>query len=453
MATYLTDEEVEKALASIDSPMDEENLDNVEDTGGSIDDETSINDEPSNVESNVDEDNQDDNTQDEEGRDVVILNDNEDDLEANEEEDFEDNEETLEDEEEIDDNSEEPEEDVGSEMDSEEDEETDEESEDNDSVNELNNNQKQIDIEEYKRLKEFYTKVTGEFKANGKIVKGADDPDKLIQLQQMAYGYAKKMQKFNEYKPFLKALDETGLLSDEQKFNLILDAAKGKPEALKKLVEINGKSIEDIDFDEVDSEEYKPDNHLPGEIELAVEELFEQAEQHGVKDKIAEELNKVWDEKSVNDLLSNPVARSELVAHVESGAYDEVMKRVEQKSLFDTYGTYRNLPLIDRYRLAAEELKQELLAQQELLQQQQEVEPKTSKPQFSEEEIQREIERIKAEKKYKQKSAIKKKQLETKKKKVASTTKRKVVRKPKVQVFDPLQMSDSEVDKILNLIN
>jgi hypothetical protein len=66
------------------------------------------------------------------------------------------------------------------------------------------------ELEELRKYKEFYDKVTGEFVANGRKVRGFTDPDKLIQAQQMAYGFSEKMAAFKKYKPYIKAIEDKG---------------------------------------------------------------------------------------------------------------------------------------------------------------------------------------------------------------------------------------------------
>ena len=74
--------------------------------------------------------------------------------------------------------------------------------------------------DEYAKLKAFYEKVTGEFKANGKTVKGFTDPERIIQGLQKAIGFEEKNAVINKHKQFLAPLKERGMLEDPEKFNL-----------------------------------------------------------------------------------------------------------------------------------------------------------------------------------------------------------------------------------------
>ena len=77
-----------------------------------------------------------------------------------------------------------------------------------------------IDPAEYEKLKKFYDEIANaEFVANGKKVKGFTDPSKIIRSQQMLHDYSNKMRGINEYKPYLKALKDKGIIGNEEKFN------------------------------------------------------------------------------------------------------------------------------------------------------------------------------------------------------------------------------------------
>lgn len=92
-----------------------------------------------------------------------------------------------------------------------------------------------IDPAEYERLKKFYDEIANaEFIANGKKVKGFTDPSKIIRSQQMLHDYSNKMRGINEYKPYLKALKEKGIIGDEEKFNFAMSLLDGDKATIKK---------------------------------------------------------------------------------------------------------------------------------------------------------------------------------------------------------------------------
>jgi len=435
MSYELTDEEFEKQLAAIDNePIEEDN--NIEEDENGLQNEEENAEEENNEENEITVENEEELSQDE----------NEEDDLNNTEEDNDGtniNDDSVTDNNNDDDNTNNN--DIGS----------------NEVVNEdtgLTNSEEaqadklDIDYEEYKQLKDFYNKVTGEFKANGKVVKGFTDPDKLIQAQQMAYGYSKKMQKFNEYKPYLKALQENELL-DENRLNLLIEASKGKPEAIKQLIETAKLDPRELDFEEIDSSNYQPENHLPNKYENELDNLLDISKDLGIDDKVQQELNTNWDTESLTELLDKPEVKEDFIKHIEVGVYDAVLDKIERKKALDRFGLYSKKKFIDQYREAATELEQELMQQLQAQQQaqQQEVEMQQQQNMPSEAEIQAEIERLKAEEEYKKKIAQKTQQIESNKRKVATKVKKRKPKRNNID-FDPLSMSDEEVEKFLNML-
>ena len=67
------------------------------------------------------------------------------------------------------------------------------------------------------KARNFYDVATSQFKANGKMVKGFTDPNKIIESQQMLHGFEGKMQVFKKHKPFLRALQEQGMVEEDRK--------------------------------------------------------------------------------------------------------------------------------------------------------------------------------------------------------------------------------------------
>ena len=108
-----------------------------------------------------------------------------------------------------------------------------------------------IDPAEYERLKKFYDEIANaEFIANGKKVKGFTDPSKIIRSQQMLHDYSNKMRGINEYKPYLKALKEKGIIGDEEKFNFAMSLLDGDKATIKKHMEALKIDLVDLELDE-----------------------------------------------------------------------------------------------------------------------------------------------------------------------------------------------------------
>lgn len=211
--------------------------------------------------------------------------------------------------------------------------------------------------DEYVKLKAFYEKVTGEFKANGKTIKGFNDPDKIIQGLQKAIGFEEKNAVINKHKQFLSPLKERGMLEDPEKFNLALSILDGDKEAIKKhLKDLDINPVLDLDLDEID---YKPKQHLASEGKVVLNDALDYAETIGVKDKLNEVLVKDMDDGSFSDFIKYPKLRNDLVEHLQDGTYDLVKARIDEIRLTDMSGDYKALKMVDQYRYALESLVKE----------------------------------------------------------------------------------------------
>lgn len=217
-----------------------------------------------------------------------------------------------------------------------------------------------IDPAEYARLKQFYDQIANaEFVANGKKVKGFTDPEKIIRSQQMLHGYSDRMKGFNEYRPFMKALKDNGLLEDESKFNFALSLLKGDKAAIKQ--HMKTLSIDPIDL-ELDETAYKPTNYVASKESLILEDTLQVARESGIEDKLRKTIGEQWDNESFQEFVSNPDVRQDLLEHMQSGAFDLVQDKIAEMEVLDTYGTFRNMKSTDKYRQAVQLVNKELAA-------------------------------------------------------------------------------------------
>lgn len=215
----------------------------------------------------------------------------------------------------------------------------------------------QIDATDYEKYKKFYEEIANaEFVANGKKVKGFTDPAKIIQSQQMAYGFSEKMASFKQYRPFMQALKDNGMLEDTAKFNFAMDLLKGDKEALKQHL----KSLEvdplDLDMDQIS---YVGKNHTTSSEALVLEDTLEQARNYGVEDKLRNVIGKEWDNESFNEFLTIPEVRNDLLNHMVNGQFDLVQSRIAEMKVLDTSGRFSEMKSTDQYREAVKSLTAE----------------------------------------------------------------------------------------------
>jgi len=316
-------------------------------------------------------------------------------------------------------------------------------------------------ISEKAKYEDFYKQVTSEFVANGKVIKGFDDPKKIIQAQQMAAGFSDKMKSFKQYRPFITPLKEKGIIDNPDKFNLMINALDGDKEAIKTLIQQAEIDPVELDMENID---YKPKNQISSDIEVAFEDVVDTAEQYGVRDKVEQVIAKDWDDNSVIELLEDPQNSADLVNHLSTGVYDLVQSRIAEKKMTDPYGAFNKKRAIDQYREAASELEQEYLIylqEQEAMQYgngNAQAEPGiqnngfgSNASQFSEEEIQAEIERIKQEQEYKTNVNKRNAEADKSRRKAASVSRKKPKsRKKETKEFDVGSLSDEEFEELLN---
>ena len=215
-----------------------------------------------------------------------------------------------------------------------------------------------IDPAEYERLKKFYDEIANaEFIANGKKVKGFTDPSKIIRSQQMLHDYSNKMRGINEYKPYLKALKEKGIIGDEEKFNFAMSLLDGDKATIKKHMEALKIDLVDLELDE--DSKYVPKNYIPSKQSMVLDETMEIASNIGVDSKLRSVIAKDWDDDSFSEFLNNPSVRNDLLTHMQDGTYEIVQNKINELEMLDMNGSYRGLKSTDKYRAAIAEINRE----------------------------------------------------------------------------------------------
>ena len=215
-----------------------------------------------------------------------------------------------------------------------------------------------IDPAEYERLKKFYNEIANaEFIANGKKVKGFTDPSKIIRSQQMLHDYSNKMRGINEYKPYLKALKEKGIIGDEEKFNFAMSLLDGDKATIKKHMEALKIDLVDLELDE--DSKYVPKNYIPSKQSMVLDEAMEIASNIGVDSKLRSVIAKDWDDDSFSEFLNNPSVRNDLLTHMQDGTYEIVQNKINELEMLDMNGSYRGLKSTDKYRAAIAEINRE----------------------------------------------------------------------------------------------
>ena len=346
----------------------------------------------------------------------------------------------------------------GSEQDTEDDEEdddsenapVDQDNEEDDEDDKASDNQSDgadtasaIDAAEFERYKKFYDQIANaEFVANGKKVKSFTDPEKIIQAQQMAYGFSEKMASFKKYRPFMSSLKDRGMLEDPTKFNFVMDLLDGDPEALK--AHLKTLNVDPLDLD-MESVSYSGKNHIASDKALILEDTLDLARNYGVEDKLRTTIGKEWDTESFNEFLENPSVRKDLLEHMATGAFDLVQDRIAEMKTLDVTGAFSSMKSTDQYRQAVQSLSADAARQNQSHSTNQAAATQSPAPRPA---VDKAAELAKQEAEYKRNLEKKNREAEEARKRAASVSKKKVSTSQK-QAFDPLALEGEELDKFV----
>jgi hypothetical protein len=193
-----------------------------------------------------------------------------------------------------------------------------------------------------------YKELLKPFKANG-VDMQVQTVDEAIKLMQMGANYSKKM---TALKPNLKKMKmlENNNLFDEDKLNLLIEVAKGNPEAISKVIKDSG--INPLDLD-IEGTEYTPKSHTVGDNEVELDEVISRIQDTSSFADTMFIVSSKWDESSKRSIASAPHQLEVLNEHVANGIYATVTAEVERQRMF---GNLLNLSSLDAYKQVGEQL-------------------------------------------------------------------------------------------------
>jgi len=193
-------------------------------------------------------------------------------------------------------------------------------------------------------------KLLSPFRANNgeMAVKNVDEARTL-----MAQGanYTKKMQQIKPNLKIIKKLGNNELL-DEGKLDLLIEAAKGKPEAISKLLAEH--SIDPFSLSTDNADSYKPESHAVSDAEIELDQVLDELQGSESITRTLQEVNQKWDTESRQIVASKPENLRIIHDHIESGLYDVIQGEVNRRmALWQVRGTNSLLA----YQQVGEELK------------------------------------------------------------------------------------------------
>jgi len=148
--------------------------------------------------------------------------------------------------------------------------------------------------------------------------------EKGIQAQQ-------KYEKSQDKLSLAHTLEEQGI-KDQAQVNLLIEAAKGKPEAIVELLKQNELSIEDIEELTEKDTEYKPDDYSVDKKQLAVGEVLNELAADNEFNKTADVLRGL-DQADKALLEENPEDIRVLHDHIKSGVYNQIQGLVLKEKM------------------------------------------------------------------------------------------------------------------------
>ncbi len=174
-----------------------------------------------------------------------------------------------------------------------------------------------------------FDRLFGPIKAGGKTIK-MKNVDQIINRIQMGEDYFNKMHEMRPHTKVLRTLEKAGILGKEDDINFMLDLYSKKPDAIRKLIADSKIDIVDLADDEQleQSKQYKPDNHLLSDNEVAVSEAIHSISQSEKYKETMDIMFDKFDPKSREIISDNPDFIKSLNSDIETGIYSQVMDEV-----------------------------------------------------------------------------------------------------------------------------
>jgi len=214
-------------------------------------------------------------------------------------------------------------------------------------------------MKEHESAKAFRDTVTADFKANGKMVKGIDDADKIVKNLQMSTGLTKKLSEYKQAKPFIDPLAKRGFMQNPDKFDVHMQMEDGNIDAVKQF--LKNKGIDPIDLDTDDEFKYQAESTRMSPEEQMFGDMQEVADGYGVNEKFTTTVLNDWDPQSMGRLFDGDKGKmmaGQLAEQMANGVYDKVSAISENMKI--TQPGFIGMSSIDQYNKASEVYNQGL---------------------------------------------------------------------------------------------
>lgn len=230
---------------------------------------------------------------------------------------------------ELDEGEEEPTETDGSDEIAEEEEESTEEAEDK-------------ELDEVQEVQKF------KFKANGKEYEFTEDEMKnqFPKVFGQAMDYTRKTQAMKPWRKTIDAIEQARLGHDD--VNLMIDVLRGDKQAIAEVMKRTGVDALDLD---TDNAKYVPKDYGRDETALAIKDVIDEISGDREYDVTHKILSRDWDESSFREMTKDPELIKQLHVDVKTGMFNKVQPIAEKMKLYD--GNRQSD--LDYYKMAAVE--------------------------------------------------------------------------------------------------
>lgn len=191
------------------------------------------------------------------------------------------------------------------------------------------------------------------YKANGQEFEFTDSEikEKFGQVFGQAMNYTQKMQAIKEDRKTLDAIKTAGLSDSD--INLAIDVLKGNKDAIAAVLKRTG--VDTLDLDTESEKIYVPQEYGRNEQELALKDVVDTISADPEYDRTKKVLTQLWDERSWNEMTSNPEDIVKLHTDVKNNVFDHVNSVAQKLKVYDN-GRKSD---IDYYKDAAIQLSKE----------------------------------------------------------------------------------------------
>ena len=201
---------------------------------------------------------------------------------------------------------------------------------DNDDQDDTDGDTQKPDEIDYKA---FYEDVTGEYKANGKMMPGLKKPEDFRTALSMASNYAQKTTAMKGHMGRIKMLKD---ISDDD-LNVMMDLHNGDKAAIQKALLDAG--IDPVDIDPDKPVEYKVNDHSVSDEQVEFDTVIDGIRDTETFDRTSEVVTKTWDARSRKEMLDNPALIVALNEEMAMDRFDTIQSKIDQvKMLGQTQG-------------------------------------------------------------------------------------------------------------------